>query len=100
MLEEDKQELFHEGSTIILNKFDDLFEDMFQRVSTEEQKVDFARASAVGRILVVRQYRNGTLSMLWVACSELKWPSPPRQQIIIHDQSDFSLWFQSDFSII
>ena len=30
-VEEDKQELFHEGSTIILNKFDNLFEDMFQR---------------------------------------------------------------------
>jgi hypothetical protein len=43
---EDKQELSHEGSTIILGKFGDLFGDMFQRVSTEEQKVENDRASS------------------------------------------------------
>jgi hypothetical protein len=45
-VEQDKQEWLVHGSSDILNYFNDMFEGMFERVSTEEQKVEFPRASA------------------------------------------------------
>ena len=45
-VEQDKQEWLAHGSLDILNYFNDMFEGMLERVSTEEQKVEFPRASA------------------------------------------------------
>ena len=45
-VEQDKQEWLVHGSKDIMNYFHDMFEGMLERVSTEEQKVEFPRASA------------------------------------------------------
>ena len=45
-VEQDKHEWLVHGSKDIMNYFHDMFEGMLERVSTEEQKVEFPRASA------------------------------------------------------